>query len=59
MRYLDPFVLMMVFAGQPHKLTALPIVPNAIIEFPNSMAIGGPKKFIKPLSRLIEKAAPQ
>ena len=54
MRYLEPRVLVMEFAGQPHKLTAVPIVPNGIIEFPNSMAIAGPKKYMKSLSRLIQ-----
>ena len=53
MQYLEPRVLTMEFAGQPHKLTAVPIVPNGIIEFPNSMAIAGPKKYMKSLSRLI------
>lgn len=55
--YLENFsVLLLKFEGQPHRLTAPPIVPNGIIEFPNNMAIAGPKKHMKVVSQFIRES---
>lgn len=52
-KYLNGGILIMKFDGQHHKLTAPTIALNGIIEFPNSMAIAGPKKYMKAISNLI------